>query len=33
MNDTLIDQVRYKISTDKSNKSIHLELSTPTYGG
>ncbi len=30
-NDTFIEQVRYEISTDKSNESIHLELSTPTY--
>ena len=31
MNDTFIEQVRYEILTDKSNESIHLELSTPTY--
>ncbi len=30
-NDTLIEQVRYENSTDKSSESIHLELSTPTY--
>ncbi len=30
-NDTFIEQVRYEISTDKSNELIHLELSTPTY--
>ncbi len=29
-NDTFVKQVRYEISTDKSNKSIHLELSMPT---
>jgi hypothetical protein len=31
-NDTFIEQVRYENTTDKSNESIHLELSTPTYG-
>ncbi len=30
-NDTFIEQLRYEILTDKSNESIHLELSTPTY--
>ena len=30
-NDTFIEQVRYENTTDKSNESIHLELSTPTY--
>jgi hypothetical protein len=30
-NDTFIEQVVTKITTDKSNESIHLELSTPTY--
>ena len=30
-NDTFIEQVCYENSTDKSNESIHLELSTPTY--
>jgi hypothetical protein len=32
MNDTFSEQVRYENSTDKSNESIHLELSMPTYG-
>jgi hypothetical protein len=30
-NDTFIEQVRYENTTYKSNKSIHLELLTPTY--
>ncbi len=31
MNDTFIKQFCYENTTDKSNESIHLELSTPTY--